>query len=343
MDLDAFFVSVELLRRPQLRGKAVVVAGSGPRAVVTTASYEARLFGVGSAMPAAQARRLCPDAIFIEPDIATYRKVSGAVMGIVAGAAETVEVLGLDEAYLDLTGLLSPKAEMRRLIGSIAEQTGLSASVGIGPNKLVAKVASDAEKPRGFVVLSQVEACQRFAMQPPRLLPGIGPKTAAALEQMGIATLGDLAATPTELLIGRFGARTGSWLTKRAGFDDESPVSSERIAVSESRETTFASDISDPVELEAALMRLAVALAGALGRQGRRGATIAIKVRLDDFSTFTRSRTISAAINESDRIGAVAVDLLREFGPTRPVRLLGVRVSGFSAASTDWQQLALLV
>src|ERR671935_1820673 len=163
LDMDAFYVSVELLRRPELRGLPVVVAGTGPRAVVTTASYEAREFGVGSATPAARARRLCPDAIFIPPDFDAYREVSRQVMDRVRATVPTVEVAGLDEAYLDLSGLVAPRAAMRRLVTDIAAATGLSCSVGIGPNRLVAKVASDAEKPRGFVVLSCEQACARFA------------------------------------------------------------------------------------------------------------------------------------------------------------------------------------
>ena len=155
LDMDAFYVSVELMRRPELRGKPVVVAGSGPRAVVTTASYEARKYGVFSAIPAARARRLCPEATFLVPDFEAYRATSRRVMERVRAQVETVEVMGLDEAYLDLTGLMSPRAAMRRLISEIRADTGLTASVGIGPNRLVAKVASDVEKPQGFVVLTR--------------------------------------------------------------------------------------------------------------------------------------------------------------------------------------------
>src|ERR1700736_631141 len=162
LDMDAFYVSVELRRRPELRGLPVIVAGTGPRSVVTTASYEARRFGVGSAMPAARARRLCPDAVFIPPDFTTYREVSARMMELVRSHVERVEVVGLDEAYLDLEGLYSPRAAMRRLVAEIRAAMQLTCSVGIGPNKLVAKVASDAEKPAGFVALRPREACERF-------------------------------------------------------------------------------------------------------------------------------------------------------------------------------------
>ena len=192
--MDAFYVSVELRRRPELRGLPVIVAGSGPRAVVTTASYEARKFGVGSAMPASRARRLCPDGVYLTPDFPYYRETSREVMDLVRASASAIEVIGLDEAYLDLSGLPAPKAQMRSLVLAITQRTGLSASIGIGPNKLVAKVASDAEKPRGFVVLSREQACERFRDAPCGLIPGIGPKTAERLRAAGLDTLGKLTA-----------------------------------------------------------------------------------------------------------------------------------------------------
>ncbi|MEA2287887.1 MAG: polymerase, partial [Solirubrobacteraceae bacterium] len=207
LDMDAFYVGVELMRRPELRGRPVVVAGSGPRAVVTTASYEARRYGVFSAIPAARARRLCPEAIFLPPDFEAYRAMSKRVMDRVRAQVDTVEVVGLDEAYLDLSGIYSPRAAMRRLISEVKADTGLGCSVGIGPNRLVAKVASDAEKPEGFVVLTRAQACERFAGASPRLLPGIGAKTAERLEQLGIVTIAGLAATPVETLAERFGGR----------------------------------------------------------------------------------------------------------------------------------------
>jgi DNA polymerase-4 len=331
LDCDAFYFSVELLRRPALRGKPVVIAGSGPRAVVTTASYEARRFGVGSATPASRARRLCPEAIFVEPDFDAYRRVSREIMERVRSQVDTVEVVGLDEAYLDLTGLMAPRAAMRRLISEIRAATGITCSIGIGPNKLVAKVASDAEKPAGFVVLTREEAGQRFGEQRPRLLPGIGAKTAERLEAMGISNVAALAASSEARLAERFGGRLGPYLRQRARFEDSSPVSTERVAVSESRETTFSTDVADRSEQEAALYRLADELCAGLARNGHQGRTIAIKVRLDDFTTVTRARTLSAFTNEADTVRQVAVDLLREFAPPRPVRLLGVRVASFEA------------
>src|SRR5213594_1565076 len=340
LDMDAFYVSVELQRRPELRGLPVVVAGTGPRAVVTTASYEARRFGVGSATPAARARRLCPDAVFLPPDFAYYREASDRVWEVVRAHVEQVERLGLDEGYLDLDDMVAPRAAMRRLIGAIRERTGLGASVGIGPNKLVAKVASDAEKPGGFVVLTREEACARFAAAPPGLVPGIGPKTVERLAAMGSATLGELAATPEETLRARFGPNHGRDLLARARFHGSDALTLEREAVSESRETTFPIDIADRAEQERVLRRLAGELCAGLARHDRRGRTIAIKVRLDDWTTVTRARTQAEPTHDPQRVADVAVELLRAYAPPRPVRLLGVRVASFAAAD---DQLALPV
>jgi DNA polymerase-4 len=233
---------------------------------------------------------------------------------------------------------------MRRLIADIGSSTGLGCSVGIGPSKLVAKVASDAEKPRGFVVLSREEACARFGAAPPALLPGVGPKTAERLDAMGIATIAALAAASQDALAERFGARLGPYLAHRARFEDDAPVTSVRVAVSESRETTFDRDIAALEEMEAVLEQLTGRLCEALIKQDRRGRTIGIKVRLDDFSTHTRARTLPQAVNRAAEVGAVARELLREFAPSRPVRLLGVRIASFEAgADESAPQLALPV
>jgi DNA polymerase IV len=331
VDCDAFYVSIELGRRPELRGLPVVVAGTGPRAVVTTASYEARRYGVGSAMPAARARRLCPQAVFLAPDFPAYREVSRQVMEIVRAQVERVEVVGLDEAYLDVSGLLSPRAAMRRLIAEIRAATGLTCSVGLGPNKLVAKVASDAEKPAGFVVLSRTEACARFGGAPPGLIPGIGPKTAARLAELGLSTLAAVAGAPEGLLVGRFGPNLGRDLARRARFEHDGEVSAARKVVSESRERTFDRDIHDLAELRAELARMSSELCASLAAHDRRGRTIGIKVRLDDFSTATRAHTLSEPTCDVELVGAVAQRLLSEYAPARPVRLLGVRVAGLGA------------
>jgi len=342
--MDAFYVSVELRRRPELRGKPVVVAGLGPRSVVTTASYEARRFGVGSAIPTARALRLCPQATFLQPDFEYYRSASADVMRIIRRNVEMVEVVGLDEAYLDLSGLPAPKAGMRRLITEIKERTGLTASVGIGPNKLVAKVASDAEKPAGFVVLTREQACERFAGASCRLIPGIGGKTAERLEGLGIRTISELRGVPEATLRTTFTARSSAHLQALARFEHDGAVSEERKVVSESRERTFDRDVHSLGELSRILDAQVQDLCGKLATQGRRGRTIGIKVRLDDFSTHTRARTLPAAVNTADIVGPVAQELLREFAPPRPVRLLGVRVAGLVAEdASPSQQLTLAV
>ena len=332
LDIDAFYASVELQRRPELRGLPVIVSGSGPRAVVTTASYEARRFGVGSAMPTARARRLCPDAVLVAPDFDAYRAASAKVMERVRAQVECVEVVGLDEAYLDLAGLLSPRAAMRRLVEEIRAETGLDCSIGIGPNRLVAKVCSDAEKPRGFLCLTREQACERFGSHSPGLVPGIGPKTVARLERLGITTLAALAAAAPALLAGEFGGNHGPDLQARARFEGSAVLTPVRVAVSESRETTFDTDIADPPRLEAILTDLTGQLCERLAAQERRGRTVAIKVRLDDFTTVTRARTIGVYTNDAAVVSAVALELLREYAPARPVRLLGVRVAAFETA-----------
>jgi DNA polymerase IV len=326
--MDAFYVSVELQRRPELKGLPVVVAGSGPRAVVTTASYEARRYGVFSATPAERARRLCPDAVFIPPDFETYRARSKEVMAVLRQHVERVEVVGLDEAYLDLTGLDRHRSAARAVKEAVKADTGLTCSVGIGPNKLVAKVASDAEKPDGFLELTAEGARLRFGEASPGLIPGIGPKTVAKLEELGIATLGRLGATPDEQLTQWFGTRLGPHLAALARFEDDRTIETVRIAKSESRETTFDHDLHGLDQLEPVLHRLTGELCETLSKEERRGRTIGIKVRFNDFSTVTRARSIDAAVNDSGTVGQVALDLLRRLEPRRPVRLLGVRVAG---------------
>jgi len=340
LDADAFYVSIELRRHPELRGRPVVVAGSGPRAVVTTASYEARRYGVGSAMPASQARRLCPDAVVLAPDFATYREASTQVMDIVRAHVERVEVVGLDEAYLDIDGLFSPRAAMRRLLAEIKAATELTCSVGIGPNKLVAKVASDAEKPAGFVVLSRQEACARFASAPPGLVPGIGPKTAARLAELGLTTLAALGAAPERVLVERFGPNLGRDLGRRGRFEHDGVIGAARKVVSESRERTFDTDISDPAQMREQLSLMAEELCAGLAVHGRRGRTIAIKVRLDDWTTVTRARTVAEPTCDAQLISAVALELLREYAPARAVRLLGVRVAGLGSTQARAQTRA---
>jgi DNA polymerase-4 len=330
LDCDAFYVSVELLRRPELVGKPVVVAGTGPRSVVTTASYEARRFGVGSASPAAQARRLCPQAIFIPPDFQAYREKSREVWALVRERLPVVSQVGLDEGYADVTECEKPLRVLRELVAEVRDRTGIGISVGVGPNRLIAKVSSDLEKPRGFVAMGREEACRRLASSSLRIIPGIGPKTAERLAAMGLTTIGALQQADEEALASRFGARHGRDLLARAHFHGSDVVEPESgPAKSRSNETTFDRDIADLGELEAVLARLAGQLCEGLQRKRARGRTIAIKVRLDDWTTVTRARTLPAAVNDGETVTAVALELLRAYAPPRPVRLLGVRLAAF--------------
>jgi DNA polymerase-4 len=331
LDMDAFYVAVELLRRPELRGRPVIVAGGGPRAVVTTASYEARPFGVGSAIPVAHAKRRCPELVHLPVDMAHYRERSREVMELVGAIGAPSEPVSLDEVYIDLSEIPDPVARMSALVRAIRERLRLDASVGIGPNKLIAKVASDAEKPRGFVVLTREQAARRFAPEPARLIPGIGPKTAERLSSIGIETVGDLQAHPADDLVRRFGASHGRGLHRRAHFRDDSPVA-RRAAKSRSVETTFDHDIADRPRLEQVLRDQAERLAAELSERGLAGRTIGIKVRLDDWTTVTRVRTLDSPTDRAPVIAPTAVALLRAYDPPRPVRLLGVRVASFASS-----------
>jgi DNA polymerase-4 len=336
LDCDAFYATVELLRRPELAGKPVIVAGSGPRSVVTTASYEARKFGVGSAMPASRARRLCPDAIVIPPDFTAYRDTSRRVWALVRERLDRVQQLGLDESYADLTGVPKPLRALREVVGAVKEQTGIQLSVGVGPSRLVAKCCSDLGKPAGFVAMGREEACVRFATAPTSRVPGIGPKTAERLAELGLRTIGQLQQADEAQLAERFGGNSARFLLARANFHDNSEVSTERgAAKSRSAERTFDTDIDDLAELESVLRRLSAELAEGLAQRGRRGRTIAIKVRLDDWTTVTRARTVESATHDPAVVAEVAVELLRAYAPPRPVRLLGVRVASFEDIEPD--------
>jgi DNA polymerase IV len=336
MDCDAFYATVELLRRPERGGQPVIVAGSGPRAVVTTASYEARRYGIGSAMPASRALRLCPQAIVIPPDFTAYREKSADVWDIVRERLQSpMQHVSLDEAYADVTRIDTPLRVLRALVAEVRERTGITISVGVGPSRLVAKTASDAEKPAGFVVLSREAACERFAGAPTRLLQGIGPRTQERLQEMGITTVAHLQAADGDALVARFGERMGRWLKARADFHDSSPVESERMAKSRSSETTFDVDVADLDALRDTVRKLAAEVCEGLRRKETRGRTIGIKVRLDDWTNITRDRSIDEYTNDTVRVTEIALDLLDQNRPARPVRLIGVRVASFEGAAPE--------
>lgn len=329
LDIDAFFASVELERHPEARGLPLVVAGPGPRSVVTTASYEARRYGIDSAMPAARARALCPDAIFLPPDFPAYRSKSKAVWDIVRTRFPVVQQAGIDEAYLDVSLIDRPLPLLRSLVAELRERTGMTVSVGVGPSRLVAKTASAAFKPAAFVAIGREQAAKHFASHPVRVLQGIGPKTAERLGAIGLRTIGDLQACDRAPLAACFGERHATALVARSHFHDDSPVEPVRVAKSRSSETTFPSDVTDPATLEQTLGKLAAQLGDGLRARGRSARTIAIKVRLDDWTTVTRAHTLGHFTDDGATIATTALELLRAYAPPRPVRLLGVRVASF--------------
>jgi DNA polymerase-4 len=340
VDMDAFFAAVEQLRRPELRGRPVVVGGDGDpgkRGVVSTASYEARAFGVHSAMPLRTAHRLCPDAVFLPVDFAAYREASGRMHAILRETGARVESLGLDEAFLDCTGLAEDgEAIARRVKERIARELHLTASVGVGPNKLVAKIASGLVKPDGLTMIREDEVAARLAPLPVTVLWGVGPKTAAhLLAVFGVKTVGDLAAVPEARLQEAFGPRHGAHLYATAQGTDESLVETEWEPRSISRERTFQVDLRRPATIRAMIGRLAAEVADDLRGDGYRAANITLKVRLVPFHTLTRSRTIAVPTDDPSEIASVALGLLARVPLDRPVRLLGVRAAKLSPASAE--------
>ena len=271
VDMDAFYVSVELLRHPELRGKPLVVAHDGPRGVVTTASYEARKFGVHSALPMVIARRRCPELLVLPVDMQLYRRGSVKVMSTLREFSDIVEVVGMDEAYIDLSASPVPEARARGIKARIREETRLVCSIGLAPNKLMAKIASDLDKPDGFCVLDADGWLPRIGDKPAAILPGVGPKTNARLRAIGIETVAQLAGADPELLRGTFGANHGEGLRARANGAGSSDLTTDRVRKSESRETTFSADVTDRDELAATIERLADSVCKSLEAHGASG------------------------------------------------------------------------
>ncbi len=332
VDMDAFYAAIEQRRRPDLRGRPVVVGGQGDprmRGVVSTASYEARRFGIHSAMPLRTAYRLCPDAAFLPVDMDTYAQMSDRVYAILRETGAPVEPAGLDEAFLDVSDIPeSGEAIARRIKNRIARELGLTASIGVGPNKLIAKIASGLRKPDGLTVIAQEEVEARLAPLPVRVLWGVGPKTAAFLrETFGVTTVGDLAVLSEAQLRTAFGGRHGAHLHRVARGIDENPVVTSWERTSLSRERTFQVDIRDPAAIREEVARLAGEVAEDLTQRGYAARTITLKVRFAPFTTVTRSHTVSAPIGDSPALARVALLLLQRLVLDRPVRLLGVRAA----------------
>jgi DNA polymerase-4 len=336
IDLDAFFVSVEQASNPELRGKPVVVGGKpGSRGVVATASYEARAFGLHSAMPLATAVRLCPQAIFIEGDYSHYAEVSKKFMAILVDFSPFLEPMGLDEAYMDVTGFESLHGSIRQMALKIKQRVkselGVIASIGIASCKVVAKVASDESKPDGLIEVPPGGEASFLAPMAIRKLPGVGKKTEQVLNGLGIRTIGQLAKMPSTTLKSRFGV-FGDMLYRHANGIDGSPVIPPEEAKSISRETTFEGDTHDVVFLSATMRYLSEKVGSDLRGLGKQAKCVSIKVRYADFTTISRQRTLSQLTDLDDTIFQTGNELLQKAITTerQAVRLIGIGVSSFS-------------
>jgi DNA polymerase-4 len=329
LDLDAFYAAVEVLQNRALAGKPVLVGGKPEeRGVVAAASYPARAFGIRSAMPMSQALRRCPQAIVLPPRFDVYRKYSRQVMDILHQTSPLVEQISIDEAYLDLTDQVATWEDavdiVRNLQDRVGQEIGLSASLGVATNKLVAKVASDRDKPGGLVVVPPGEEAAFLAPLPVRVLWGVGPKTAAKLAEMGVTTVGELAQRPEEALRERFGQR-GVEMANQARGVDPRPVVMEHERKSVSQERTFARDLRGAEALDRQLQDLCQRVAQHLARAEVVAGTVAIKLRYSDFETLTRQMTLAVPTDDKEAIYQVARALFdRTWQHGRPVRLLGV-------------------
>lgn len=340
VDMDSFFVSVELLDRPEFIGLPVAVANESGRSVVSSASYEARKFGVSSAMPAVRARQLCPQLIFIPPSFTKYRDASRKVMAVFAEFTPLVEPLSIDEAFLDVRGALrlfgSPANIARELRTRVREQTGLPASVGLAGNKFVAKLASQRAKPDGILEIPPERTLDFLHPLPIEAMWGVGAATARSLHNRAIRTVGDLAAEPLESLRRIVGASSAARLHELAWGRDTRSVETRRVEKSVGHEETFDVDQTDVTLLERELLRLSSRTAERLRAHDSEARTIAIKVRWSDFTTVTRSRTLPEATNTTDRIYRTARELLLSLGDRLPpVRLIGVRAEQLQSSGSD--------
>lgn len=334
--MDAFFAAVEQRRNPELIGKPLVIGGSGDptqRGVVSTASYEARKFGIHSAMPLRTAYKLCPHAVFLPVDYEEYSRVSETIKRILREFSPIMEDVGIDEAFLDVSQIDKSAEEIvKEIKAKILEETGLTCSFGIAPNKLLAKIASDMQKPEGLTIITELDIESRIWPLPVRKLWGVGPKTEAALRGMGIETIGGLAAVPLDKLIDRFGESYGRYLYDASKGMDESPLVTHWEPKSTSREITFQTDTGNWQEIAKTLAELTREVANDLKQAGYMGRTITVKVRFSDFETHTRAKTIDKPANSADEIRAAAFDCLRRFELKKKVRLVGIRVGGLEKA-----------
>jgi DNA polymerase-4 len=344
VDMDAFFASVEQRDRPELAGRPVLVGHDGPRGVVAAASYESRRFGCRSAMPIGRAKRLCPTAVVVAPRMERYIEVSETVFSIFESITPLVEPLSIDEAFLDVRGSVrlfgAPPAIAATIRAAVAEQTGLTASVGVAPNKFLAKLCSDWDKPDGLTVLPESEVLARLAPLPIGRMWGVGPVTEQRLLARGIATFGDLAALTPAGAQQRLGEH-GEHFWRLARGIDERPVVPDSEAHSVGAEQTFEQDLEPADAVRAVLLAQVDRVARRLRRHGLAARTVTVKIRYGDFQTITRSATLPAATDRTDLLAEQASTLFRRWarGGFQPVRLIGVSTSGLGAAGGGQQSL----
>lgn len=330
--MDAFFAAVEQKRHPELIGKPVVIGGSGDptqRGVVSTASYEARKFGIHSALPLRTAYKLCPDAVFLPVDYEEYSRVSEEIKNILREFSPVMEDVGIDEAFLDISESAEPSEEISKKIKEkIKAELDITCSIGIAPNKLLAKIASDLNKPDGLTIINETDIEKIIWPLAVRKLWGVGPKTEAYLKSININTIGELAVMPLEKLTGHFGPSYGNYLYEASKGIDESPLVTHWEPKSSSRETTFQRDTNDWQTIAKTLAGLTKEVSEDLKRSGYLGRTVTIKIRFEDFKTYTRAKTMTEFTDSNEVIRKAAFEALSRIKLEKKVRLIGVRVSG---------------
>lgn len=335
IDMDAFFASVEIARRPELRGKPIIVGGLGPRGVVSAASYEARPFGVNSAMPMAVARKRCPHAVFLHPDGGEYSRVSKAVMAIFGEYTPLVEPLSVDEAFLDVSGARrmfgSPKQVAAAIRRKVLAEHGITCTVGVASNKFIAKLASTQAKPDGLAVVPADKVLGFLHPLPISALWGVGEKTAAVLSRLGMRTVADIARAPRARLEATVGKASAAHLHALSHGIDARSVEVTRVDKSVGAEVTFDVDVADPVELRKTVLRLSQKVAARARKATVVGRTVVVKIRFSDFATVTRSRTLTEPTDVAQELYSVAAELVSA-NATGPVRLVGVRLEGLMDA-----------
>ncbi|MEW6002688.1 MAG: DNA polymerase IV [Nitrospirota bacterium] len=332
IDMNAFFAAIEQKRHPDLVGKPVVIGGNGDptkRGVVSTASYEARKYGIHSAMPLRRAYRLCRECIFLPVDYDEYLRVSEKIKTILLNFTPLIEDMGIDEAFLDITDIDMESEEIaKRIKERIREEVGLTCSIGIGPNKLLAKIASDMRKPDGLIIITDENIERMIWPLPVRKLWGVGPKTESRLKDMRIMTIGDLASVKVEKLVEEFGKSYGKYLYEASRGIDESPVITHWEPKSMSREMTFQRDIDDWQTIAKNLAELTQEVVANLKGSGYKGKTVTVKVRFNDFKTYTRAKTLPDFTDSIELIRRAAFEALGRLELKKKIRLIGVRIGG---------------